>query len=446
MAQNRLEKYCFTWKSDYKDEVPYELIDGVYHNSGIHVCKKACKGIAPPNAEYWDTMLLSATLVDRQAAEAAATLAGQHKDAAAASAQGAAGSATLAGQHMDAAAASAQGAAGSATTAGQHKDAAAGSAQAAATSETNAAASATAAQEAAASVDGAGLMAAIADRVSKAGDTMTGTLYVPEVVEDGVSLSNKYMRGEQLFDNWDWRDPVNRRGGGVSGAISTPGDFLERWRLVSGTVTVNAANMQFSAGAKIEQRTLRKALAGKEVTVSILLLDGSIKQGTGIMPTSGAVGVPIDGFGTGVLGYHADYLYTQLQAAAAVTALAVKLEIGNTSTLMADPPMDRAQMLTVCANYYRTVTMLLVAINTTRLQGANWPEMHKRPTVVLYPGTSTIDWSRPNYIVTYNKPGEYKESQSPAEITTSGFPFCNTTSTLELGQWYRAHAVIDASL
>lgn len=161
MAQNRLEKYCFTWKSDYKDDVPYELIDGVYHNSAIHVCIKPCKGIDPPNAEYWDTMLLSATLVDRQAAEAAATLAGQHKDAAAASAQGAAGSATLAGQHKDAATGAAQAAAGSATTAGQHKDAAAGSAQAAKTSETNAAASATAAQEAAASVDGPGLMALI---------------------------------------------------------------------------------------------------------------------------------------------------------------------------------------------------------------------------------------------------------------------------------------------
>lgn len=386
------------WRDNYDPAAEYFYLHAVKHGNAVWMWRSRTPGTGvEPGTDpvRWQLLLISATTLELQAAQAAQLGAETARD-----------QAQTARDEAETARTGAQDAQAASETA---REEAAESQTKAATSETNA-------------LESAGIAQSMAAQVASA------------------------MRGEQLFDNWDWRDPVNRRGGGVSGAISTPGDFLERWRLVSGTVTVNADNMQFSAGAKIEQRTLRRALAGKEVTVSVMLLDGSIKQGTGIMPTSGAVSVPIDGFGTAVLGYHADYLYTQLQAAAAVTALAGKLEIGNTSTLMADPPMDKAQMLTVCANYYRIVSMMLVPIITTRLQGASWPEMHKTPTVVLYPGAATIDWSRPNYIAPYNNLTDYKQSNSPSNITTSGFMFCNTTSTLELGQWYRANAVIDASL
>lgn len=457
MAQKRLEKYAFTWKGEYKGDVGYEYIDGVYHNSGIHVCKKPCKGIDPPNAEYWDTMLLSATLVDRQAAEAAATTAGQHKDAAAASAQGAAGSATLAGQHKDAAVGSAQAAASSATTAGQHKDAAAGSAQAAKTSETNAAASATAAQEAAASVDGEALLAALAGKVSKSGDTMTGTLIVPEVVEDGVSLADKYTRNDNLLDNADMRNPVNQRG--VSGTISTLGYFLDRWILDAGTVTLGGNPAQgtgfltMAPGSKVTQKIDKLQYGGKQVTVSVLDTAGNAHYGTGIIPaTPGTVTVDMPGFGSCVFGNATNLdppvLYYTFNCTGGGNIVCFAVEPGDKCTIKNAVPVKRAAQKLICEQQYRVINGIMVqGIGSTRVSGFMFGgAMRAIGTVTIYPGGSNIDYTRPNQLTPYGDHANGLSVTSLGNLSDCGVGFINISGGATAGAWYRCCAVVDASL
>lgn len=70
--------------------------------------------------------------------------------------------------------------------------------------------------------------------------------------------------GANLLDNSDFTNPVNQRK--VSGAISTAGYFLDRWKLVSGTVTVSGSSVQLAAGAKIAQ-ILEKAAGTARASV-----------------------------------------------------------------------------------------------------------------------------------------------------------------------------------
>lgn len=62
------------------------------------------------------------------------------------------------------------------------------------------------------------------------------------VAGDGISIDGEIVSelslpcNPNLLDNANFGDPVNQRG--VSGAITTPGYFIDRWKLESGSVTV----------------------------------------------------------------------------------------------------------------------------------------------------------------------------------------------------------------
>ena len=108
-----------------------------------------------------------------------------------------------------------------------------------------------------------------------------------------------------LLDNWCFGNPVNQRG--ASGTISTAGYFFDRWKLVSGSVTINS-------GAIVLNGTIAQVLeyaANQAVTATVLTSDGV----------------------TDVTPVYDDEAKTFTVTAQGKTIRAVKLELGTQQTL-----------------------------------------------------------------------------------------------------------------
>lgn len=155
--------------------------------------------------------------------------------------------------------------------------------------------------------------------------------------------------GRNVLHNWDFRRPVNQRG--VSGTISSGTYFFDRWIRHAGTVTVEDGYLTLGNAATIEQRIEGHDLTGETVTLSVRV-GNDVYSGTAVFPASGEEAVDLGGFGAGLLGYHADYLYVRLTADGAQDIVSVKLEMGEQSTLHLDPPMDYGVELAKCQRYY----------------------------------------------------------------------------------------------
>lgn len=108
-----------------------------------------------------------------------------------------------------------------------------------------------------------------------------------------------------LLDNWCFGNPVNQRG--ASGTISTAGYFFDRWKLVSGSVTINS-------GGIVLNGTIAQVLeyaVGQAVTATVLTPDGV----------------------TDVTPVYDDEAKTFTVTAQGKTIRAVKLELGTQQTL-----------------------------------------------------------------------------------------------------------------
>lgn len=84
-------------------------------------------------------------------------------------------------------------------------------------------------------------------------------------IKKRFSVVNKLVNGAvypNLLDNSDFTNPVNQRG--VSGTISTAGYFIDRWKLVSGTVQITAEGLVLNG--TISQ--ILENAAGTDVTAS----------------------------------------------------------------------------------------------------------------------------------------------------------------------------------
>ena len=216
------------------------------------------------------------------------------------------------------------------------------------TAAQNAAASATAAaqsaEEAATSVDGAVKYNApqtLTDAQKAQARSNIGAP-APYTAGDGIAINGSVIAtkvqpcNRNLLDNWYFGNPVNQRD--VSGTISSAGYFLDRWKLVSGSVTINTDGITLNGTM---QQVLETAPVGT-VTASALT-----QAGVGdVVPT-----------------------YDSARKTVTVTAdgkklVAVKLEMGSQQTLahqadgawaLSEIP-DYGEELTKCMRYLQVLS------------------------------------------------------------------------------------------
>lgn len=165
----------------------------------------------------------------------------------------------------------------------------------------------------------------------------------PYTAGDGISISGSVIAAKvqpcnrNLLDNWYFGNPVNQRD--VSGTISNAGYFLDRWKLVSGSVTISADGITLNGTM---QQVLETAPVGT-VTASALT-----QAGVGeVVPT-----------------------YDSARKTVTVTAdgkklVAVKLELGSQQTLahqnssgaweLNELP-DYGEELTKCMRYLQIIS------------------------------------------------------------------------------------------
>ena len=217
------------------------------------------------------------------------------------------------------------------------------------TAAQNAAASATAAaqsaEEAATSVDGAVKYNApqtLTDAQKAQARSNIGAP-APYTAGDGIAISGSVIAAKvqpcnrNLLDNWYFVNPVNQRD--ASGTISSAGYFLDRWKLVSGSVTINTDGITLNGTM---QQVLETAPVGT-VTASALT-----QAGVGeVVPT-----------------YNSE-TKTVTVTAAGKKLVAVKLELGTEQTLahqnssgawVLNEMPDYGQELTKCMRYLQIIS------------------------------------------------------------------------------------------
>ena len=164
----------------------------------------------------------------------------------------------------------------------------------------------------------------------------------PYTAGDGIAISGSVIAtkvqpcNRNLLDNWYFGNPVNQRD--VSGTISSAGYFLDRWRLVSGSVTISADGITLNGTM---QQVLETAPVGT-VTASALT-----QAGVGeVVPT-----------------YNSE-TKTVTVTAAGKKLVAVKLELGSQQTLahqdssgtwVLNELPDYGEELTKCMRYLQVL-------------------------------------------------------------------------------------------
>lgn len=212
----------------------------------------------------------------------------------------------------------------------QAQSAAAASAEAAATSAANAATS----------VEGAvkyNVAQTLTDaQKQQARDNINAP--APYTAGENISISGSVIATKafpcnpNLLDNWYFGNPVNQRG--ASGTISTAGYFFDRWKLVSGSVTINS-------GGIVLNGTIAQVLehaAAQTVTATVLTPDGV----------------------TDVTPVYDDETKTFTVTTQGKTIRAVKLELGTQQTLahqengvwVLNEIPDYGEQLRRCQRYY----------------------------------------------------------------------------------------------
>ena len=164
----------------------------------------------------------------------------------------------------------------------------------------------------------------------------------PYTAGDGIAISGSVIAAKvqpcnrNLLINWYFGNPVNQRD--VSGTISSAGYFLDRWKLVSGSVTINTDGITLNGTM---QQVLETAPVGT-VTVSALTQAGVSE----VVPT-----------------------YNSASKTVTVTApgkklVAVKLELGTEQTLahqengvwVLNEIPDYGEELTKCMRYLQIIS------------------------------------------------------------------------------------------
>ena len=178
------------------------------------------------------------------------------------------------------------------------------------------------------------------------------------------------LSNPNLLHNWDFRNPVNQRGGrDVTGSGT---HFLDRWK-TWGTINNYVTSSKYiliTANSSIQQRIEGVDLAGKVCTVSWTNNYDTLYQLTGEFPTVAGTYNNYT-FSTNIslrFGYSSSgFIYLQFYTAASTTDIrTIKLELGTVSTLAYDPPMDHAVELLKCQRFYQLRSVNNVAAENMR--------------------------------------------------------------------------------
>lgn len=93
--------------------------------------------------------------------------------------------------------------------------------------------------------------------------------HTAQEIDDAVAMALQ-LSNPNLLDNWYFGNPVNQRN--VSGAIDAVGYFLDRWKLVSGSVTIGSNGITLNG--TIAQ--ILETAVGTDVTASALTTEGVV--------------------------------------------------------------------------------------------------------------------------------------------------------------------------
>ena len=93
--------------------------------------------------------------------------------------------------------------------------------------------------------------------------------HTAQEIDDAVDLAPQ-LSSPNLLDNWYFGNPVNQRN--VSGTIDTVGYFLDRWKLVSGSVTIGSNGITLN-GTIVQ---ILETEVGTDVTASALTTEGVV--------------------------------------------------------------------------------------------------------------------------------------------------------------------------
>lgn len=93
--------------------------------------------------------------------------------------------------------------------------------------------------------------------------------HTAQQIDDGLNIA-RGVSNPNLLDNWYFGNPVNQRN--VSGAIDAVGYFLDRWKLVSGSVTIGSNGITLNG--TIAQ--ILETAVGTDVTASAMTTEGVV--------------------------------------------------------------------------------------------------------------------------------------------------------------------------
>ena len=168
-------------------------------------------------------------------------------------------------------------------------------------------------------------------------------------ISGSVIATKAFPCNPNLLDNWYFGNPVNQRG--ASGTISRLGYFFDRWKLVSGSVTINSEGIVLNG-------TIAQVLeyaAGQTVTATVLTPDGV----TDVTPA------------------YDDETKTFTVTTQGKTIRAVKLELGTQQTLahqengvwVLNEIPDYGEQLRRCRRYLRPAGYNFIVSNNS---AGNW--------------------------------------------------------------------------
>ena len=197
--------------------------------------------------------------------------------------------------------------------------------------------------------------------------------HTAQEIDDAVDLAPQ-LSNPNLLDNWYFAHPVNQRN--VSGTIDAVGYFLDRWKLISGSVTIGSNGITLN-GTIVQ---ILETAVGTDVTASALTTEGVVVASY----DNNSKTISLTGTGQ--------------------TFVAAKLELCSTQTLahqdengnwVLNEIPDYGEQLRRCQRYLwrswtgeRNVQNSILGVvfgNNHRITGFDYPvEMRTRPSITVY--------------------------------------------------------------